>query len=102
MHNWFTVQGRSERSAETMIMAVPSDEAAQSFFDPGLRLKSEVAAGLRDVGKAFRHVARLHGEQPHPRLAAEQRFQHRDEVGKALRAMIAEIVDAVPASIDVR
>ena len=59
------------------------------------RLEPEIAPRGFDVGRGLRDVSRLQRQQLLHRRAAPQPFEHSDEVEELLRAVIAEIVDAV-------
>src|SRR5258708_36358506 len=83
-------------SLDAMVLLVPGDEFRQSDADRRRRLIAEVAARFVDIGKAFQRVAGLQGQEALGRLAAEQRLDRADEIHQLLRAMVAEIIEAMP------
>ena len=93
--------GRAQRNwasvaeLDSVVLAVPGDEAGDALGDRRLRRVAVVALERRDVGPGLLHIAGLHRRVLDHGLAADGLLQCSDEVGERLGPVVADVVEAV-------
>src|SRR6202035_1845984 len=83
---------------DRMIQSVPFHKGRNAFGYGRGRLKAVIASDRIDIGKAFRHVARLQGQHAFLSRTAQLFLKYSNHVEKVFGIVVPDIVQTMSAS----